>query len=135
MPALTNPAHPGRVVVRQSGIARERRRHGANARFLQKCGRGPGQRGVAAIGVNALVGAIVHAVLIVVFFAWSSTVLRPAFKLPSTSKLLAILAVLVAVVGVVMAYPTGRRFAKGPLVRGVRSAAGNLRQVARVPAR
>ena len=103
-----------------------------NARFLQKCGVDPGSS-VAAIGLNAVAGGIVHAVLLVVFFAWSSTALTGAFKLPSSSKLLLALAVLVAVVGAVIATRWGRRVVLSRVVSGVRSALGNLRQVARSP--
>jgi len=103
-----------------------------NARFLQKCGVDPGSS-VAAIGLNALAGGIVHAVLLVVFFAWSSTALTGAFKLPSSSKLLLALAVLVAVVGAVIATRWGRRVVLSRVVSGVRSALRNLRQVARSP--
>ena len=39
-----------------------------NVRFLQKCGVEP-SAGVAGVGVNALAGAIVHAVLLVIFFS------------------------------------------------------------------
>jgi undecaprenyl-diphosphatase len=103
-----------------------------NARFLQKSGVEP-TAGVAAVGVNSLVGAVVHLILIVIFFAWSSRRVGQAFKLPSTSTLLAILAVLLAVIGILLASRPGRRFAKGTLVPGVRSAAASLSRVARNP--
>ena len=41
-----------------------------NVRYLQKCGVEP-SAGVAAVGVNALAGAIVHAILLVIFFSWA----------------------------------------------------------------
>ena len=103
-----------------------------NARYLQKSGVDT-SAGVAAVGVNSLVGAIVHLILIVVFFAWSGSGLGQAFKLPSSSKLLAILAVVVAVIGIVLASRPGRRFAKGKLIPGLRSAATSLRYVAQRP--
>ena len=103
-----------------------------NARYLQKSGVEAGA-GVAAVGVNSLAGAIVHVVLIVVFFAWSGRGLAHAFKLPSGSKLLLILAVIVAVVGIVLATRPGRRFAAGKLIPGLKSAAASLRQVAQRP--
>src|SRR6266702_596825 len=103
-----------------------------NARFLQKSGVEP-TAGVAAVGVNSLAGAVVHLILIVVFFAWSSRRLGQAFKLPSTSTLLAILAVILAVIGIVLATRPGRRFASGTLVPWVRSAAASLSRVARNP--
>ena len=43
--------------------------------------------------MNGLAGAIVHLVLLVVFFAWSGHGLANAFKLPSRSKVLLILAI------------------------------------------
>ena len=103
-----------------------------NARYLQKSGVEP-TAGVAAVGVNSLAGAIVHLILIVIFFAWSSRRIGQAFKLPSTSTLLAILAIILAVIGILLASRPGRRFASGTLVPGVRSAAASLSRVARNP--
>jgi len=103
-----------------------------NARYLQKCGVEPGA-GVAAVGVNSLVGAIVHLIMLVVFFAWSGRSLSHAFKLPSTSKLLLILSVIVAVVGLVLATRPGRRLAVDKLLPGLRTAAASLWQVAQRP--
>jgi uncharacterized protein (TIRG00374 family) len=103
-----------------------------NARYLQKSGVEP-SAGVAAVGVNSLAGAIVHLVLIVVFFSWSGRGLAKAFKLPSGSKLLLILAVVVAIAGILLATRPGRRFAAGKLIPGLKSAAGSLRRVAQRP--
>jgi glycosyltransferase 2 family protein len=103
-----------------------------NARFLQKSGV-EASSGVAAVGVNSLVGAIVHAVLIVIFFTWAGRGLAKAFKLPSTSKLLLILAVAMAIAGIVLATRPGRRFAMGKLIPGLKSAAASLRRVAQKP--
>jgi glycosyltransferase 2 family protein len=103
-----------------------------NARFLQKSGVET-SAGVAAVGVNSVAGAIVHLVLMVVFFAWSGRGLAKAFKLPSTSKLLLILAVVAAIAGIVLATRPGRRFAAGKLIPGLRSAAASLRRVAQNP--
>ena len=103
-----------------------------NARFLQKSGVETGA-GVAAVGVNSLVGAIVHLVLLVAFFAWAGHGLANAFKLPSTSKLLLILAVVLAIAGIVLATRPGRRFAVGKLIPGLKSAAASLRRVAQKP--
>ena len=103
-----------------------------NARYLQKSGVET-SAGVAAVGVNSLAGAVVHLILIVVFFAWSGSGLGKAFKLPSSSKLLLILAVIVAIIGIVLATRPGRRFASGKLIPGLRSAAASLKRVARNP--
>jgi undecaprenyl-diphosphatase len=103
-----------------------------NARFLQRSGVDTSS-GVAAVGVNSLVGAIVHLVLIVVFFTWAGRGLTKAFKLPSASKLLLILAVVAALVGIVLATRPGRRFAAGKLIPGLKSGAASLSRVARRP--
>ncbi len=103
-----------------------------NARFLQKSGVET-TAGIAAVGVNSLVGAVVHLILIVVFFTWSGHGLAKAFKLPSSSKLLLILAVIVAIIGIVLATRPGRRFASGKVIPGLRSAAASLQRVAQNP--
>ena len=103
-----------------------------NARYLQKSGVETGA-GVAAVGVNGIVGTAVHLVMLVIFFAWSGHKLATAVKLPSGSKLLLILAVIVAVAGLVLATRPGRRLASGKLVPGLRSAAASLRLVAQRP--
>jgi undecaprenyl-diphosphatase len=105
-----------------------------NARFLQKSGV-DSSAGVAAVGVNSLAGAVVHLILIVIFFIWSGTALGRAFNLSSSSKLLVIPAVIVAVIGIVMATRPGRRFASGKLIPGLRSAAISLKRVAQSPSR
>ncbi len=103
-----------------------------NVRYLQKSGVEP-SAGVAAVGVNALAGVLVHAALLVLFFSWAGRGLTKAFKLPSSSKLLVILAVVAAVIGIVVATRQGRRFAARKLLPGVRSSLASLRQVARSP--
>ena len=101
---------------------------------LQKCGVEP-SAGVAGVGVNALAGAIVHAVLLVIFFSWAGRGLGRAFKLPSSSKLLVILAVLAAVVGLVLITRQGRRFAARKLLPSLKSSLASLGRVARSPVR
>jgi uncharacterized membrane protein YbhN (UPF0104 family) len=103
-----------------------------NARYLQKSGVQP-SAGVAAVGVNSLAGAVVHLILIVVFFTWAGKGLGKAFKLPSSSKLLLILAVVVAIIGIVLATRPGRRFASGKVIPGLRSAGASLRRAAQNP--
>jgi uncharacterized protein (TIRG00374 family) len=103
-----------------------------NARYLQKSGVDT-SAGIAAVGVNSLAGAVVHLILIVVFFTWSGSGLGKAFKLPSSSKLLLILAVIVAIIGIVLATRPGRRLASGKLIPGLRSAATSLQRVVQNP--
>jgi glycosyltransferase 2 family protein len=103
-----------------------------NARFLQKAG-SDAPASVAAVGVNSLAGAIMHLLLMVVFFVLAGHDLTKAFKLPSGSKILLILAVILAVVGIVLATRPGRRWARKQLLPGLRSAAGSLRRAAASP--
>ena len=103
-----------------------------NVRFLQKAGVEP-SAGVAAVGVNALAGALVHGALLVIFFTWAGRGVGKAFHLPSSSKLLLILTIVAAVVGIVMATRQGRRFAARKVLPGVRSSLASLRRVARSP--
>ena len=103
-----------------------------NARFLQKSGVPPGA-GVAAVGVNALMGAIAHLILLVIFFTLAGHRMAQAFKLPPASKLLLILALAAALTGIVLATRQGRRFAATRLLPGLRSAATSLRTVAASP--
>jgi undecaprenyl-diphosphatase len=105
-----------------------------NARYLQKSGVNPAA-GVAAVGLSALAGAVVHGILLVVFFVWASRGLGHAFKLPPASKLLLILAVVAALVGIVLATRRGRRFAATRLLKVLRSTYASLRQVAASPAK
>jgi len=105
-----------------------------NVRYLQKCGVEP-SAGVTAVGVNALAGAIVHAVLLVIFLTWAGRGVGRAFKLPSSSKLLVILAVLAAVIGLIMITRQGRRFAARKLLPSLRSSLASLGRVARSPVR
>src|ERR1019366_2637243 len=88
-----------------------------NARFLQKSGTAA-PASVAAVGVNALAGAIMHVAMIVVFFALAGHDLTKAFKLPSGGKILLILAVILAVIGVVLATRPGRRWTRRQLPPG-----------------
>ena len=103
-----------------------------NVRFLQKSGV-HASAGVAAVGVNSLAGAVVHLVLIVVFFTWAGKGLGKAFQLPPSSKLLAILAIVVAIIGIALATRPGRRFTSGKIIPGLRSAAASLKRVAQDP--
>jgi len=103
-----------------------------NARFLQKRGVPPGA-GVAAVGVNALVGLVAHLILMVIFFTLASRGLTHAFKLPAASKLLLILAVAAALVGMLLATRRGRSFGATRVLPALRSGADSLRTVAASP--
>ena len=72
-------------------------------------------------------------VLLVVFFVWSGSALGRAFKVPSGSKVLIAVALLLALLGVTLLTRWGRRKVLGPVVRAVRSSATNLRKVSKSP--
>jgi glycosyltransferase 2 family protein len=101
-------------------------------RYLQRSGVDTGA-GAAAVGVNSAAGAVVHLVLIVIFFAWSGQGLARAFQLPAGGKILLIVAVVIAIAGVVLAGRPGRRFATAKVVPLLRSAATSLRLAAASP--
>jgi glycosyltransferase 2 family protein len=103
-----------------------------NARFLQKTGTGA-PASVAAVGVNSLAGAVMHVLMIVVFFALAGHDLTKAFTLPSGSKILLILAGIIAVIGAALATRPGRRWTRKQLIPGARSAARSLQQAASSP--
>jgi glycosyltransferase 2 family protein len=106
-----------------------------NVRFLQKAGVEP-TAGVAAVGVNSLAGALVHLVLLVIFFAWAGRGgAGKAFHLPSSSVLLAVLAAVAAVIGIVIATRQGRNFAARKVLPPLRSSLASLARVARSPVR
>jgi glycosyltransferase 2 family protein len=105
-----------------------------NARYLQKSGV-EAAAGVAAVGLSALAGAVVHVILMVIFFLWASRSLAHAFTLPSASKVLLILAIVAAAAGIVLATRRGRRFAATRVLKGLRSAYASLRRVAVNPAK
>jgi undecaprenyl-diphosphatase len=106
----------------------------ANVRFLQKNGVQPAAA-VSAVALNSIVGGIVHVVLIIIFFVWSGSDLAKAFSLPSGSKILLILAVVAAAIGVLIITRWGRKTVLRPLVKGLRSAGSNLAEVARSPSK
>ena len=63
---------------------------------------------MTGIGLNVVAGGIVHIVLLIVFFAWAGRS-GSAFAIPSSSKLLVVIAVVLAVLGIVLATRPGRR--------------------------
>jgi undecaprenyl-diphosphatase len=103
-----------------------------NGRFLEKSGV-DGPTAVAGVGLNSAAGGIVHVVLIIVFFTWSKSEIGRAFKLPSSSKMLLVVPIVLAIVGIVMATRWGRRKLVGPLVKSIRSAMHNLARLSRDP--
>jgi uncharacterized protein (TIRG00374 family) len=104
-----------------------------NVRYLQKVGVPPADA-VTAMGLNVLAGAIVHIALLFVFFAWAGRT-GGGFSLPSSSKLLVVIAVLLAVVGVIMATRRGRRLVRTHVIRNLKQSMGAIGSIARSPTR
>jgi glycosyltransferase 2 family protein len=105
-----------------------------NARYLQKAGV-DGPTAVAAVALDSVAGAVVHIVLLFVFFAWARQSSTTAFELPDSSKLLAALAILLALIGIVAATRWGRSFLRKKVFVAARRTLANLAQVARSPAK
>src|SRR5262249_47156023 len=103
-----------------------------NGRFLEKSGV-DAPTAVAGVGLNSAAGGVVHVVLIIVFFTWSKSEVGKAFKLPSSSKALLVVPIVLAIVGAVMVTRWGRRKLVAPLMRSIRSAMHNLRKLSRGP--
>ena len=78
-----------------------------NVRFLQKAGVDSAEA-VTGVGLNSLVGAVVHVVLMVAFLAWAGRGGGSGFSIPSSSTVLVVLAVVLAIVGIAMATRRGR---------------------------
>jgi glycosyltransferase 2 family protein len=104
-----------------------------NVRYLQKAGVPPAEA-VTGIGLNVFAGGIVHVVLLVVFFAWAGRT-GGGFAIPSSSKLLVVIAVLLAVVGVVMATGMGRRLLKTKILPALKQSVASIGSLARSPQR
>ncbi len=104
-----------------------------NVRYLQKAGV-PSAQAVTGIGLNVLAGGIVHLVLLFVFFAWAGRS-GSAFAMPSSSRLLVVIAVVLAVLGVAMATRRGRRLLHTHVVPGVKQSLTSIVSLSRSPRR
>jgi undecaprenyl-diphosphatase len=103
-----------------------------NVRFMQKAGIPPAQA-VTGVGLNSAAGGIVHVVLLFVFLAWAGQSGSHAFKIPASSKLLVIIAVVLALIGIVLATRKGRRLMRTHVLRWLRQSWASLRTLARSP--
>lgn len=103
-------------------------------RFLQRSGLEPGPA-AAAVGTAALAGLAVHLLLMGGFLAWVGTS-DVGFELPQADALLIVIAVALAVIGLVIGLvPAARRRVLPPLVEQVRTAAASLADVLTDPLR
>jgi undecaprenyl-diphosphatase len=102
-----------------------------NVRFMQKAGIDPADA-VTGMGLNVLAGGVVHAVLLVLFVAWAGQS-TSGFKIPASSKVLVIIAVALAVAGLVAATGWGRRMIRLHVVRFVKQSWRSITVLARSP--
>jgi undecaprenyl-diphosphatase len=103
-----------------------------NVRFMQKAGVAPAEA-VTAVGLNSAVGAIMHIVLLFVFLAWAGKGGGSGFKVPTSSKLLVVIAVVLAVVGIVLATRRGRKLFRTHVMRWLKQSISSLATLARSP--
>ena len=104
-----------------------------NVRFMQKAGVEPA-KAVTGVGLNTAAGAIVHLVLLFVFLAWAGQG-GSGFKLPASSKLLVVIAVVLAIIGIVLATKKGRRLFRTHVIRWARQSVSSMATLARSPAK
>jgi len=105
-----------------------------NVRFMQKAGVEPA-KAVTGVGLNTAAGAIVHIVLLFVFLAWAGQGGGSGFKVPASSKVLVAIAVVLAIIGIVLATRKGRRLFKTHVVRWLRQSVTSMVTLARSPAK
>lgn len=103
-----------------------------NVRFMQKAGVEP-TSAVTGMGLNVLAGGAVHVLLLVVFFAWAGQSGAGSFEIPLGSRALVVIAVVLALLGVVAATRRGRRLVKKHVVGFLRRSWSNLQVLARSP--
>jgi glycosyltransferase 2 family protein len=104
-----------------------------NVRYLQKAGV-PSAQAVTGIGLNVLAGGIVHLVLLFVFFAWAGRS-GSGFSMPSSSRLLVVIAVVLALLGIAMATRRGRRLLHAHVVPAVKQSVTSIVSLSRSPRR
>ena len=105
-----------------------------NVRFMQRAGIDSAEA-VTGIGLNVLSGAVVHIGLLVVFVSWAGQQPGTAFNLPSSSTTLVVIAVVLAVVGLVAATRRGRLLLRSHVLDFGRRSWTSVASLARSPLR
>jgi glycosyltransferase 2 family protein len=103
-------------------------------RYLEKAGVDPA-RAVTGVGLVALGGFVTHAVLTGVFLLFAGSGGFGDVDLPSGQAVLVGLAAVLALSGVVLLLPFGRRLALDRLVPALRRGVAGIGQIARTPAK
>lgn len=103
-------------------------------RFLQKAGFTT-PAASSAVGLNALGSIVVHVVLLFAFVSWTGQTGVGSFDLPDTSTALAVIAIVLALCGLLLLIAPIRHRIVGPVVRILKSAGGHLGSVFTSPLR
>jgi uncharacterized protein (TIRG00374 family) len=104
-----------------------------NVRFLQRQGL-ESATAIGGVGLSMLVGGIMQIALTAVFVVWAGSK-ASVVRLPSSSTVLLVLAVVAVAVGLAMAVRPARRLIRTTVVPEVEKAAHDLREALRDPAR
>ncbi len=80
----------------------------ANIRYLQKSGIDPAVA-IAGVGLNNIAGIIVHVLLLTIFVTTAGRSATDVISLPSSGRVLMVLAIVLAVAGLIMLLPWGRK--------------------------
>ncbi len=102
-----------------------------NVRFLQKAGVDPADA-VTGVGLNAIAGAVVHVILLVVFFAWAGQK-GTGFSVPSGSKVLVVIAIVLSLAGIAMTTRKGRTLVRTKVFTFVKRSMTSMAGVAKSP--
>jgi glycosyltransferase 2 family protein len=111
-----------------------------NARFLQRNGLRPAEA-AASVTVVGLAGFAMHAVLLIGFVSWTrragdaGPIGLGAISLPTGSTVLLVLAVVLAIAGVALAFGPVRSRVVGPVLGAVRTGLSQIATVFRNPVR
>ena len=103
-----------------------------NVRFMQKAGIPPAQA-VTGVGLNSAAGGVMHIVLLFVFVAWAGQGGGSGFQVPASSKLLVVIAVVLALLGIVLATRRGRHLFRTHVLRWLKQSVAGLTRLARSP--
>lgn len=105
-----------------------------NVRYMQKAGVPPAEA-ITGVGLNVVAGGIVHVMLLAVFFAWAGQSDAAAFSLPGSSKLLVVVAVLLALAGAALATRWGRRMVRAHVLPALQQSWTSITALVRSPGR
>jgi undecaprenyl-diphosphatase len=87
------------------------------------------------MGLNVAAGAVVHIVLLFTFLAWAGKSNQNAFHVPSTSKILVVIAVVLALVGLAALTRRGRQLLRSHVWRFISTSWSSVVALSRSPSK